>query len=235
MLGNAQIERYSRQIILPEVGGRGQQILLGARVAILGWSRAAWITSLYLTAAGIGRLDVHATAAEPSSDELRHLGDLNADTDVRRREPAQGVPEHGAADLAQVLIEASGARTQLLAANATALLRGLPLIAGGADGSRGWVAVFAGHRSEQPCAACAQPAWDRQPKQVGQKRSPLASVVDGFIGAAQALAVLRLLLELQPDAAGVVTRYDAETANFEQQVVAKRGDCPACGSGRSKQ
>jgi adenylyltransferase/sulfurtransferase len=61
-LSDAQIDRYSRQIILPEVGGRGQERLLAARVALRGVGAMAATAARYLTGAGIGELRLSATS-----------------------------------------------------------------------------------------------------------------------------------------------------------------------------
>ena len=78
MLTDVQIDRYSRQIILPEVGGRGQERLLAARVALIGAGVMAATAARYLTGAGIGELRLSADLAA-LSDELR---DLNPDVTV---------------------------------------------------------------------------------------------------------------------------------------------------------
>ena len=56
---DAQIERYSRQIIMPEIGGRGQQRLLESAVALVSSGPLTAPIAVYLVAAGIGRLDIH--------------------------------------------------------------------------------------------------------------------------------------------------------------------------------
>ena len=58
MLTDAQVERYSRQIILPEVGARGQERLLASRIAVAGDGEAAITAALLLGRAGVGELDV---------------------------------------------------------------------------------------------------------------------------------------------------------------------------------
>src|SRR5262249_19963871 len=60
MLSDSQIDRYARQIVLPEIGGRGQERLLGARVAIRGSGDAALIAASYLAGAGVGSIAVDA-------------------------------------------------------------------------------------------------------------------------------------------------------------------------------
>ena len=84
-LTDAQVERYSRQIVLPEVGGRGQERLLGARVAVAGGGDVAAAVSDLLARAGVGVVDVH----EPIPDVIV---DLSGDAVLGRRAQAMGRP-----------------------------------------------------------------------------------------------------------------------------------------------
>jgi len=103
MLTDAQVERYSRQIILPEVGGRGQERLFGARVAVAGAGPAAAAAATLLGRAGVGTLDLSAgvgplpelspdcrpsSSEGPAADVAVGLLELGAIDD--------GAPAHGA-------------------------------------------------------------------------------------------------------------------------------------------
>ncbi len=99
MLTDAQIDRYGRQIILPEVGGRGQERLLAARVAVAGVGQAAAAVAMLLGRAGVGTLHVSADAGvlpELSPDCRLHRGagptaDVAVDV-VDRTGPAHDLP-----------------------------------------------------------------------------------------------------------------------------------------------
>jgi hypothetical protein len=80
MLSDLQIERYSRQILLPQVGGRGQQSIFAARVEVVGDGLVARTAARYLCAAGVGHLVV--SRAADSSAEPRHLELDNPDCQV---------------------------------------------------------------------------------------------------------------------------------------------------------
>jgi hypothetical protein len=75
-LSDTQVRRYARHVLLPEVGGRGQERLLAASVRVLGDGRAAEEAALYLAAAGIGRLHLDPTLAERLGPRL---GAMNPD------------------------------------------------------------------------------------------------------------------------------------------------------------
>lgn len=146
MLSDAQVERYSRQILLPEVGGRGQERLLAARVALAGAGRAAAVAATLLGRAGVGALELIGPAPA--------LGEPSPDCCVGRHAALAGAPD------ADVWV-ASGADAALAAAlGGRALAAGRPFVLGTLAGTRVEVATLTG----RPCAACyrgddvAQPA-----------------------------------------------------------------------------
>ena len=81
MLTDAQVERYSRQIVLPEIGARGQERLLAARVALAGDAATIALVRMLLERAGIGSLDADPIAA----DVAVHLGTTARPSPPRRR------------------------------------------------------------------------------------------------------------------------------------------------------
>jgi hypothetical protein len=83
VLTDTQIERYSRQIIVPGVGGRAQERLLAARVAIVAAPADALGAVAYLAGAGVGRIVVHPVGdGAPYRAMLEQIGDLNPDVSV---------------------------------------------------------------------------------------------------------------------------------------------------------
>jgi len=88
MLSDSQIERYSRQIVLPEIGGRGQQRLLASAVSIDGGGEAALVCARYLAGAGVGRLALgdasarSALLAEARNPDCRVVTELDGSADV---------------------------------------------------------------------------------------------------------------------------------------------------------
>src|SRR5262245_4849182 len=82
MLTDEQIERYSRQIILPQVGGKGQEKLLQARVLVNGTGPVQTVALLYLAAVGIGTIGVLADEASSSNTLLLALQQLNPDCTI---------------------------------------------------------------------------------------------------------------------------------------------------------
>ena len=145
MLSDQQIERYSRQIILPQWGGRGQETLLAASIAIVGSDAISTAAAMYLAGAGVGRLALSAPAP------LSALDGLNPDcrtTALPTLLTPAAADEVARCDVVLVCGAASGTWQTL---NAACIAQRTPLVWGETAGSRGLVAVFAGHR---PASAC---------------------------------------------------------------------------------
>jgi len=184
-LGAAQIDRYSRQIILPEVGGRGQERLLGARVLLAGHDDAAVATATLLGRAGVGTL--HLVAGPASLPELS--------PDCRVERIADGVPVPDA----DVFVDLRCGSTAALGREAARHRR--PLVLAVAHGAGGAVATLVG----QPCGACVPP----DALGVGGRESATAGVAPAVVlavGAVAAAEVLAVLLGARR--AGRVQRVD---------------------------
>src|SRR5580704_13393341 len=83
-LTDNQIERYSRQIIVPGVGGRAQELLLASRLALIAEPADAASALAYLAGAGVGRIVVHPVGDSASYSEIiERLWDLNSDVRIR--------------------------------------------------------------------------------------------------------------------------------------------------------
>jgi len=202
MLTDAQVERYSRQVILPEVGGRGQERLLAARVALAGAGEAAAHAATLLGRAGVGALDL--------LDGALRLPELAPDCRLRR--PPTGAPLP-AADVVVDLAGDAGSSARLGAA-------GRPLVLGTRRAARATVATLVG----RPCLACA-----RGVPRGGDEVSggPLAAPVSLLLGALAASEVLRVLL--LPTSGSRLTTLDLGTGTFAAAALEPAGGCPRCG------
>ena len=103
---DAQIERYSRQIIVPHLGGRGQERLLAARLLLVGDAPDIEAPLAYLVGAGVGTIDVRvADGAEKFSEKIAEMRQLNSDVSVRIKDRPQG-----RVDLALLILGTEAAR-----------------------------------------------------------------------------------------------------------------------------
>jgi hypothetical protein len=101
-LTDAQIDRYSRQIIVPRVGGRGQERLLAARILLVGDARDIEAPLAYLVGAGVGTICVKASV---TAEKIAEMRELNTDVSVRVADALQGP-----VDLALMLVGSEAAR-----------------------------------------------------------------------------------------------------------------------------
>lgn len=200
MLSDAQIERYSRQIVLPEVGAAGQQRLLATSAVVLGAGALAATAARYLVGAGIGRVSVDQAAL---ADELRQL---NPDVALGS-EPAARADITVAAEL------------PLDALDAAVASRPARLIAAGLTASGGWLHVAT---ASHGCGACAArlagpPAGD----------PVAAAVAASALGALAALAGLTAVLDLDAARTDVWFAFDAASATLVAQPLPRLAGCAA--------
>jgi hypothetical protein len=208
MLSDAQIERYSRQILLPEVGGRGQARLLAARAAVAGSGSAARAAATLLGRAGIGILTL--------SDGPGTLPELSADCRVER------TPNLAAAPVADVTVDLAGDPTETAALGRRAQAAGKPFVLGRVSGGAVAVVTLIG----RPCAACLR---DGHPP--GRGTSPgaggLAPAADLALGALAAGEALRALL--LPPGGGRRTTLALDAGTYGISPLSPTEGCALCG------
>lgn len=247
-LTEAQIDRYSRQIILPEVGGVGQERLLDARVLLVGAGGLGSTAALYLAAAGVGRLGIadddvvelsnlqrqvlYTTAAvgEPKARAGRDaLARLNPDCAVRAH--VQRLDRDTADDLVaeyEVVVDASDNFPTRFLINDVCVAQQKPLVAGSVLRFDGQLSTFAGFRPDAPCYRCLFPEPPPPGLYPADAECGVFGVVPALIGALQATEVLKLLLGIGAPLIGRLLVYDAVAPAFREIEVRKAGDCATC-------
>jgi adenylyltransferase/sulfurtransferase len=205
-LSDDQIDRYSRQIVLPEIGGRGQERLLAATVVLAGHSELAAVAARYLAGAGIGALRLDEPALASFGLELRRL---NPEVQVVAGSADAGTTVIAAADLAPAALDAC-------ARNARAL--GVPLVAAARGGDGGWLHVSAA----DACAACAARAVTAP-----AAASSLSAVATGVLGSLLALAALERALGA-PQSGTPMQWFSATTSLLTPRPYERAAACPAC-------
>lgn len=208
-LDDAQVERYSRQLILQEIGPRGQARLMQSRVAITVTGPAAERATAYLAAAGIGTL-----ALPPA---LHTLVDP-AHSDVR----IEALALHAAPGLA-------------VPGSADAYTFDAALVSPAAEDvaprARHTFWITGGRAAElPPCATCAVAALGPDAP-VGDALAPLR---DALLGTVVATEIVKALLKIGTPLIGHVLAYDAETATVTTTPVAPRAACARCHLAKSR-
>ena len=242
MMTDKQIERFSRQIILREVGVHGQQRLSASKVLFVGLPAAAATAVAYLAAAGaaeIGLVDDEVVAnpaaplaycetdrGQPRSRLAAHLvATLQPDGRARTyANPAVAFASRSW-DLAVF-----GGGTAAALCNAATIAARLPGIVVSADTDRGWLAGVAGHRTDAPCWRCAD--WAPWLEAEGSA-SNTASALPGVIGAALAIEATKSILEIGTPIAGRLLLWEPGCLAARVTALEKNPGCAACARRRT--
>ena len=247
-------ERYSRHLLLPEVGVAGQQRLQRSRVLMIGAGGLGSPAAFYLAAAGVRHLRIadddvvdrsnlqrqilHAEAriGEPKvSSAQATLAALNPRTQVeavQERVTAENV-ERLLENVDVVLDGADNFPARYLLNDACVKL-GKPLVYGAVQRFEGQVSVFdAGrHRGERPCYRCLFPEPPPPEFAPNCAEAGVLGVLPGVIGLLQATEVIKLLLGTGETLAGRLLHFDALAMRFRETRLRHDPDCPVCAAGR---
>ena len=245
-LSEAQLHRYARQMILPEVDEEGQAKLLASRVLVVGAGGLGAPLLLYLAAAGVGTLGV---VDDDRVDVTNLQRQILFDTDDVGRLKAECAREALCALNPDIRVETHA--TRLTRANADALIRQYDLIADGTDSAETrFLVADTCYWAQRPLISAAVLGFDgqiatlRAPLETGSAcyrcimgapppplvrpscaESGVLGAVAGMVGALQALEVIKLALGLGPDLDGRVLLLD--TLSYTVRVVRATRD-PGC-------
>lgn len=241
-----QRQRYSRHLLLPEVGAEGQQKLLDARVLLLGAGGLGSPTALYLAAAGVGAIGIvdddvvdvtnlqrqviHATSrigvskVDSAEEAIR---DLNPDVRVEKfatRLDASNIME--IVPGWDVIVDGvDNFPTRYLLNDATVRL-GIPVVSAAILGFEGQLSVFRPH--DGPCYRCLfrQPPPAELAPSCGA--NGVLGVLPGTMGLLQATEVVKLILGVGDPLIGRLLMYDALGATVTELKVRRDPECPIC-------
>jgi molybdopterin/thiamine biosynthesis adenylyltransferase len=238
MLTDTQIERYSRQIVLPEVGGRGQEQLLSASVAVVGPGDCGAV-AFYLAAAGVGHLTIiDSDAAEDAAGGLStsalmaEIEELNADAHISAlslpRSSAAAVEvarAHGVIIVTEARKTPASDTTILLNTACVELHR--PLLWARLAGSVGCITALAGLSTIAPCCQCLLPQLSGL---LEGAEAPLGmpAATTAWIGTMQATECIKLLLGLGATLGGRLLTYDGLDASLRETSITKDPQCTTC-------
>jgi len=250
-LTEPQIRRYARHIVLAEIGGVGQARLIAARVLVIGAGGLGAPLLQYLAAAGIGTLGVIDHDRVDLSNLQRQVIHRTADIGVAKVSSAR----RALLDInPEVKVIAHDER--LAADNAERIVAGYDIVADGSDNFAtryllndlcyrlkkilvsaailrfdGQISTYkawqgAGH----PCLRCIFPAAPSEDAVPSCAQAGVLGALAGTLGALQATEVVKEILGIGRSLSGRLLMYDALSASFDEMAIAKRPDCPTCGS-----
>jgi sulfur-carrier protein adenylyltransferase/sulfurtransferase len=247
-LTNDEILRYSRHLIMPEVGMAGQQKLKAARVLCIGAGGLGSPLTLYLAAAGVGTLGIVDFDVVDFTNLQRQI--IHSTADVGRKKLDSAAEKLKAIN---PFINLKTFETRLSSENALELFRDFDIVADGTDnfptrylvndacvltgkpnvyGSifrfEGQASVFA--TEEGPCYRCLYPEPPPPGLVPSCAEGGVLGILPGLVGVMQATEVIKLILGQGEPLIGRLLLIDALGMKFRELKLRKNPDCPACGT-----
>jgi sulfur-carrier protein adenylyltransferase/sulfurtransferase len=247
-LTREELIRYSRHILLPQVGEEGQRALKKSRVLLIGAGGLGSPVSLYLAAAGVGTLGLvdfdvvdlsnlqrqilHGSSGigSPKIDSARdRLRDINPNVHVEAYETR--FTASNALDIARdydLIIDGTDNFATRYLVNDTSVLLGIPNVYGSVYRFEGQASVFGA--PDGPCYRCLfrePPPPDLIPSCA---EAGVLGVVPGLVGTIQATEAIKMLLGLGETLVGRLLLIDAMTMAFRTLEIRRDPECPACGT-----
>lgn len=244
-----QLLRYSRHILLPEIGVEGQQKLLAARALVIGAGGLGSPVALYLASAGVGQIVICDNEDVDLTNLQRQIVHRTASIGMKKVDSARTTlaainPEVHVAALAErvdeqrlgtlaaqadVVIDGSDNFATRHAVNRACVSLRKPLVSGAAVRFDGQVAVFDLRTADAPCYACLFPEHGES-EDVRCAVMGVFAPLTGIIGSIQAAEALKLLADTGETLAGRLLLLDALTMQARTIRLAKDPACPVCGS-----
>ena len=243
-----QLLRYSRHILLNEIGIEGQAKILGAHVLIIGAGGLGSPVALYLGSAGVGRITIVDDDVVDVTNLQRQIAHTMARVGQAKTASAQVAIEAinpevrvtsiaaraDAALLSQwvaqvdVVVDCSDNYKTRHAINAACVKHRKPLVSGAAIRFDGQVSVFDARLAQSPCYACVFPPDDSFEETRCATMGVLAPMV-GIIGAMQAAEVLKLLSGAGQSLVGRMLMLDGLAMEWNEIRVGRDAGCSVCG------
>jgi len=244
---DSQLLRYSRHILLDQIGIDGQEKLLAARVLIIGAGGLGSPVALYLAAAGVG----HITLADDDTVELTNLQRqiahdmtrlginkaesaaqrmraMNSDVQIKAlQQRLQDDALESAVANADVVLDCSDNFPTRHAVNRACVKYGKALVSGAAVRFDGQIAVFDLRHVAAPCYACLFPEHAQDAEMRCAEFGVFAPLV-GVVGSIQAVEALKLLIGIGESLSGKLLLHDALSADWRTLRLKKDPGCEVC-------
>lgn len=246
-LSHEEVQRYSRHLIMPEVGMEGQKKLKSASILLIGAGGLGSPLAMYLAAAGVGRLglvdydvvdytnlqrqiihgtkDVGRPKLESAAERIR---DINPHTQIDLYEVP--LTSENALELMEpydIIIDGTDNFPTRYLTNDACVLLGKPNVYGSIFRFEGQVSVF--YAKEGPCYRCLFPEPPPPGLVPSCAEGGVLGVLPGTVGAMQATEAIKLILGVGDPMIGRLMLYDALTMGFDEVRLRKNPNCPVCG------
>lgn len=246
-LDHQEFLRYSRQLMVDNMGEEAQELLKQSSVMVVGLGGLGCPAALYLAAAGVGRLMI-ADGDEIDLSNLQrqilyHAGDVGEskarvaqqrlsklnphilvdalDEAVDRQDLVGNLPD---CDLVLDCTDRMAARQEI---NRAAVATGTPLISASAIGWEGQVLELLDPGADTACLSCVYGDDSSEPALNCQTAGVIGPVL-GMMGSFQALRAIHFLTQDAEEEQGKLHRFDGRSAHWQAFNLDRRGDCPVC-------
>ena len=248
-MDDSQLLRYSRHILLNEVGVEGQERIMQARALIIGVGGLGSPAAMYLATAGIGHLTLVDHDTVDATNLQRQIAHTEARVAMAKVVSARTtllVIKHGL-EITALAERADATRLEVLVAqadvvldcsdnfatrhalNAACVRHGVPLVSGAAIRFDGQLAVYDPKDGQSPCYACVFPP-DAAFEETRCATMGVFAPLVGIIGSMQAAEALKLLSGAGEPAVGRLLMLDGRDMRWNDIRLPRNPDCPVCGS-----
>jgi len=248
-LPDADLLRYSRHLLLEDIGVEGQRRILQSRALIIGAGGLGSPAAMYLACSGVGKITIvdHDTVdltnlqrqIMHSTERVGQAKVLSAQSTLGQLNPAvqvQALQMRADAKLLQSLVAQADVVLDCCdnfqtrqAINAACVQHHVPLVSGAAIGMDGQIAVYDPRDADAPCYACVF-APDTPPEEARCATMGVLAPLVGVIGAMQALEALKLLAQTGTSLSGYLLMLDARSMEWTRLRVQKNPACSVCGA-----
>jgi molybdopterin-synthase adenylyltransferase len=248
-MDDTQLLRYSRHILLDEIGIEGQRRLLASHALVIGAGGLGSPVALYLGTAGVGRItivdhdtvdltnlqrqiahDLSRVGTPKATSAQASIAAINPDVQVRPLvERADTATLDALVRDADVVLDCCDNFATRQAVNAACVAHRVPLVSGAAIGFDGQVSVYDTRRDDAPCYACLFPPEATFEETRCATMGVFAPLV-GIIGTVQAAEALKLLAGVGTSLAGRLQMLDARSMEWTEVKLGRQPGCPVCGS-----
>ncbi len=250
-LSHEEVQRYSRHLIMPEVGMAGQKKLKAASVLLIGAGGLGSPLAMYLAAAGVGRIGlvdydvvdytnlqrqiIHGTK-DVGRPKLESAKETMLDINPHVQVDAYEIPLTSANALElfepyDIIIDGTDNFPTRYLTNDACVLLGKPNVYGSIFRFEGQASVF--YAEEGPCYRCLFPEPPPPGLVPSCAEGGVLGVLPGTIGAIQATEAIKLILGIGEPLIGRLLLYDALNMEFDQVRLRKNPHCPVCGENPS--
>ena len=246
-MNDQDLLRYSRQIILPEVGIEGQQALLDSTILLIGVGGLGSPSAMYLAAAGVGHLIIadfdKVELSNLQRQVIHHTDDIgkfkvdsakakmlaiNPDITITTIKDLNADNLNSWASKADMVLDGTDNFETRFKINQACVEEQKPLVSAAVIRFEGQLSVFKGYEADQPCYQCLYSTEGNSDENCTD--NGILAPVAGMLGTMQALQAIKVVLNLGEQLVGKLMIIDALDLTFRTVKVNKDDFCPICGS-----